>query len=327
MELGSAEKILIVRLSSLGDILLSTPLVRSIRKKYPSVKIDYLLREQYKEAMLHNPNIDTLLTFENNHTDEIKNKIREGRYSVVIDLQNNFRSAGLLDNSDNKIKFAKRTFSKFLLVHFKINMLKSVPPIPERYAAGIANFKLDGKGPELFTNKLPSEIFNSNSRYIGLAPGARHFTKRWLPEYYIELGKMLISEGYKLVLFGGTDDMNLCSEISRALPGSFNLSNNNDLLQTSADMKKCLAVVCNDSGLMHTASSSGVPVIAIFGSTVKEFGFAPYKTKNKIVENTNLSCRPCTHIGRKSCPKKHFKCIKEIMPADVHKNLISLLKE
>jgi heptosyltransferase-2 len=65
---------------------------------------------------------------------------------------------------------------------------------------------------------------------------------------------------------------------------------------------------------MHTATAVGIPVIAFYGSTVKEFGFTPYKAKNLILENNYLSCRPCTHIGRSSCPKKHFKCMKDVSP-------------
>ncbi|MCH7517107.1 MAG: hypothetical protein IIB08_08330 [Bacteroidetes bacterium] len=110
----------------------------------------------------------------------------------------------------------------------------------------------------------------------------------------------------------GKDDKQICRKIVSNLSSAINLSNDNDILQTAADMKMCKAVYCNDSGLMHTATAVSVPVIAFFGSTVREFGFAPYNSINIILENNSLSCRPCTHIGRSSCPKKHFKCMKEI---------------
>ena len=90
-------------------------------------------------------------------------------------------------------------------------------------------------------------------------------------------------------------------------------------------MKECKAIVCNDSGLMHTACAMKVPVLALFGSTIREFGFTPYNNKNLILENKTLSCRPCTHIGRENCPKNHFKCMLELSPGDAYNKLIELI--
>jgi lipopolysaccharide heptosyltransferase II len=328
LKLSSAKKILIIRLSSLGDILLSTPLIRSVKKQYPDIKIDFLLREEYKDTLLLNPNISNLICFTNNRTDEIKKKIRTEKYDIIIDLQNNLRTAGLLEYSGApKVKYKKKNIVKFLLVKFKLNLMKNSEPVPVRYAERIKELQLDDKGLELFTNKEPSQLINDDDKYIGFAPGARHFTKKWLSEYFIELGNKLASDGYKILLFGGKDDMEICRLISNAVQGSVSLANNNDLLQISADIKRCEAVVCNDSGMMHTAAASGVPVLAIFGSTVKEFGFTPYKIKHRVNEHLSLPCRPCTHIGRKNCPEDHFKCMKEITPEAVYQNVISLISE
>ena len=135
----------------------------------------------------------------------------------------------------------------------------------------------------------------------------------------------LTQNGYTIVLFGGKIDKDICAELVDKISGAINLSNNDELLQTAADMKLCKAIVCNDSGLMHTASATGTKVIAIFGSTVKEFGFAPYNCSNLILENNSLTCRPCSHIGRSNCPKKHFNCMKSIKPEFVFEKLKSLL--
>ena len=117
------------------------------------------------------------------------------------------------------------------------------------------------------------------------------------------------------------------SEIHAKIAGAVNLQNDNDLYQISADMKKCKLIVTNDSGLMHTASASGVPLISIFGSSVQEFGFAPYKIKNLILENNSLSCRPCSHIGRSECPQNHFKCMIDITPSFVNDNIQKFMAE
>ena len=184
--------------------------------------------------------------------------------------------------------------------------------VPERYASTLENFKLDEKGPELITDKLANSVILDIENLVGICPGSKHFTKMWPEENYIQLGKLLERNGYTAVLFGGKDDKQICRRIVSNLTSAINLSNDNDILQTAADMKMCEVIYCNDSGLMHTATAVNVPVIAFFGSTVREFGFAPYNSVNIILENNSLSCRPCTHIGRSSCPKKHFKCMKEI---------------
>lgn len=172
---------------------------------------------------------------------------------------------------------------------------------------------LDNAGLELF---LPDNIYHkiNGNNTIGFCPGSRHFTKQWPVDYFIELGKLLAGTGYKIVLFGGKDDRDLCKQISSSIPKALDLSNDNLLLQTATDMKSCKSIICNDSGLMHLACAVNVPVILIMGSTVKEFGFKPYLNRNLIFENNLLSCRPCSHIGRKNCPKKHFKCMLELNP-------------
>ncbi len=100
-----------------------------------------------------------------------------------------------------------------------------------------------------------------------------------------------------------------------------NLCNENDVMQTAANMMMCNVVYCNDSGLMHLATAVNIPVIAFFGSTVKEFGFFPYKSKSLVLESNRLLCRPCTHIGKKSCPQKHFSCMLNITPEEAFNSL------
>jgi len=172
---------------------------------------------------------------------------------------------------------------------------------------------------------LPS--LDPQKKYIGFCPGAKHFTKRWLPEYFIELGNELAKFGYTVVLFGGKAEKELCAKLADKINGSINLQNENDLFRIAADMKLCKLIISNDSGLMHTAASVGAPVAAIFGSTVREFGFEPYGAKNLILENKLLSCRPCSHIGKSSCPKGHFNCMKEIKPQFVLKSVVNFLAE
>ena len=327
-ELSKTNKILIIRLSSLGDILLTTPFIRAIKTQFSHINIDMLVREEYADVIKLNPYIDKKLLFKKDDKSNsiLKEQLRNNNYELVIDLQNNLRSNKIVSSLKiNSVNFDKRSFDKFLLVNFKINKLREAPPIPVRYSNTIQNLKLDEKGLDLFTDKSANLELNGKNNLIGFCPGARHFTKRWPKEYFIELGNKLTQNGYTIVLFGGKIDKEICAELINSISGAINLSNNDELLQTVADMKLCKAVVCNDSGLMHTASVTGTKVIAIFGSTVKEFGFAPYNCNNLILENNSLTCRPCSHIGRSDCPKKHFDCMNSIKPELVFEKLKSFL--
>lgn len=329
MDNFSYKKVLIVRLSSLGDILLITPLIRSIKKENTLTEIHFLLRSEYKDSLVHNPYISKLITLSRaEDASAAKSTLSQNNYDLIIDLQNNFRSRNLIsDFSCAKVYFKKYSLQKLLLVKFKINLMKNAQPIPERYAAPVPGFKLDDEGLDLFTQNNPDGSLKDKQNLIGFCPGSRHFTKMWPLEYYTKLGKILIERGFEIVLFGGKDDQNICKEISSNVSNCVNLCNNNDLLQTAADIKKCKAVVSNDSGLMHVSCALNVPVIAIFGSTVKEFGFTPYRCKNLVLENKSLTCRPCSHIGRNHCPRRHFKCMKEITPQIVYNSINSLLNQ
>ncbi len=318
-------RVLIIRLSSLGDILLTTPIVRSLKKRYPQIIIDFLLRKEYSDIYKYNPYINKLFTLKRDNA--IPGSLNELKYDLIIDLQNNFRSAGIRKKirSGETIIFNKRTFDKLLLVNFKINKLKDADQIPVRYAKAFDNFELDEAGLDLLTGDNKSSINKNDKRYIGFAPGSKHFTKMWPEDYYISLGKKIIDSGFTIAIFGGKDDKELCSRISKQIPYSVDLSNDNDLLTTAVNMKECKVVVCNDSGLMHTACAMNVPVLTFFGSTVAEFGFTPYENKNIIMENNTLTCRPCSHIGRQNCPKKHFKCMLELTPELAYDKLNELI--
>ena len=277
---------------------------------------------------MYNPYINKIYLYEreSEKNNTIIEELKENNYSLIIDLQNNFRTYKI--SSYLKVptkKFNKHSLDKFLLVNFKINNLKGEPQIPERYAKTLNESELDNEGLDLFINDVTSSINKKEKKYVGFAPGARHFTKRWPKEFYVDLGKKLVYDGYSILLFGGKEDNEICSEISSLIPGSINLCNEGEILKTAAGMKECIAVVCNDSGLMHAACAMKVPVLVFFGSSVKELGFTPYKSKNLILENKSLSCRPCSHIGRERCPKKHFKCMLELTPGIAYQKLLELL--
>lgn len=314
-DLTESKKILIIRLSSIGDILLTTPLIRSMKKQNSSMRIDFVIKEEFFELLKNNPYLTNVYRYtkESDKKKELLLSLKANKYDLVIDLQNNNRSREIVYKLGRKtFQFRKNNLKKFLLVHFKVNLLKKAPQIPLRYAK-TAGIKLDNEGLEIFIDKIADSRLDLSEKYIGLCPGAKHYTKRWPKEYLVELGKKLESEGYKVLLFGGINESEVSDEIANQLTGAINLCEES-ILQTAANMKMCKAIYANDSGTMHLSCAVNVPVIAFFGSTVREFGFYPYKTQNVVLEIANLPCRPCTHIGRKSCPLSHFKCMKDITP-------------
>ncbi|MGE5500111.1 MAG: glycosyltransferase family 9 protein [Syntrophothermus sp.] len=326
MPLNELNNVLIIRLSSLGDILLTTPLIRSLKKKYPLVSIDFIMREEYRDVLKHNTYINNLMLFSRTDNTEIHKTVKNRNYDMVIDLQNNLRSRSLTRQVSAPVyKLDKKRLDKFLLVNFGINRLMDAPPVPERYIAAVPELEPDGQGLDLI---LPDNIntVSSPGRNIAMCPGSRHFTKMWPEVNFIELGRLLSMQGYKIFLLGGSSDREICRRIAQEIDGAADLSNNNELFLTAAEMKNCTAIICNDSGMMHTACAAGVPVAVFFGSTVREFGFTPYKNNNLILENNSLSCRPCSHIGRAKCPKGHFKCMKEITPALAFDKISKILK-
>ncbi|MBU0474820.1 MAG: glycosyltransferase family 9 protein [Bacteroidetes bacterium] len=323
MKLIKVKRILVIRLSSLGDVLLTTPLLRVLKFKFPSSQIDYLIKSGFLDAIKLNPNLSRIISWQSDKDFEAKLiELKKNNYDLIIDLQNNLRSKKIVSKlGKNSFTFKKPNIKKFLLVKFKLNLLKDEKSIPQRYVEVLPDLKMDNKGLELF---LPEELISKISdekEVIGLAPGAFHYTKRWPLKYYAEIGNMLIRDGFSVAIFGGKSDREICNELKSKINGSIDLSNDDELLETAVNMKKCMLVVCNDSGLMHTATAVGTPVISVFGSSVKEFGFAPFGVKNLIIENNKLTCRPCSHIGKSSCKKKHFKCMNDLTPNLVYEKV------
>ncbi len=319
---------MIVRFSSLGDVILTTPLIRSLKNKYPEIEIDFCIKNEYVDVLRYNPYIRSIIVYTN--TDGEISKLREtiigNDYDLIIDLQNNYRSKTLLQGIKKPVqKFIKHSFLKFLLVRFKVNLMSRMPQIPVRYAKTLRNFELDKQGLDLFLPKDIKADLPPGNNYIALCPGSKHYTKMWPYDYYIELGEILRLHDYTVVVFGGKMEKELCKTIAAKIPGAIDVCNDDNLYKTAANMQMCSAVVSNDSGLIHIASALQKPILAIFGSTVKEFGFTPYRTKNKVIQDENLSCRPCSHIGRANCPKKHFHCMLRLTPIAVYQNLSYLM--
>lgn len=340
--MSELKKILIIRLSSIGDILLTTPFIRQARKAYPDSQIDFVIKVEYSDLLKNNPNINNLIKFDTNKgmrgLKDLKQSLLEKKYDIVFDLHNNMRSNYLRLGLQSKYKYRikKNKLAQFLFVKFKINRYPEITPIAERYLnVGIpAGIKDDEKGLEFFFDKNSEESINTilehyeikqNDVFYTIAPGAGFYTKRWsIENFKIFVKNILENHNSKIVVLGNTEDKHQ-GEVLAEYDNVIDLTGKLTLMQSAILLSKSKVLVSNDTGLMHMATAVKVPVLGIFGSTVKEFGFFPYRSKARIVEIRDLKCRPCSHIGRNNCPKVHFKCMNDISSDMVVENFEKLL--
>lgn len=343
------QKILIIRLSSIGDILLATPLLRALRENFPDAQLDFLVKSHFAELLRYHPAINQLYEF--NPRDEwsalrnLGRRLSETRYDVIFDIHKSLRSRCLARIAWPKmiLRHRKHGFRRWVLVKTKINLMRRVPPIYQRYLEAATPLDVttakplaDGRWLELFWSEkeereaqreLMAHHWQPHLPMIGIAPGAGYFTKRWPVEYFGELAAGLIRQGHQVVILGGKQDVDLAKKIEEivepALPRDtrelplLNLAGAVSLLGSAAVIKRCRLVVANDSGLMHVAEAAGIPLIAIFGSTTRELGFFPQLQTSRVMENSALSCRPCSHLGHHQCPRRHFRCMRDLMPKEV----------
>jgi heptosyltransferase-2 len=341
-------KALVIRLSSIGDIILASPLIRAFHKRFPNAQIDFAVKIEFAELLLHHPflttihRIDTRTGFSGLR--KIKQSIKSVGYDLVIDIHDNFRSKYLRSRLGTEVASVnKRKLEGFLLTKFKVHTYKGIIPVAERYLETAKKFTVidDGEGLEVFVaqdtrarviDKLKNlGIENSFSvdrnKVIGFCPNAKHNTKMWPREYFMQLGRLLQEKhGARIFLFGGTSDVQHCREVLLGLNGqAVNLAGELSIMETAAAMDVCDVIVTNDTGLMHLAAARRRKIVAIFGPTVQEFGFFPYRANSIVLEKRDLKCRPCSHIGTAECPKKHFRCMIDIRVADALSSVERLL--
>lgn len=332
-------KILLIRMSSIGDIILTSPLIRQLRKLYPDAAIDFLVRQEFAGLLESHPDIQRVISInvkEEGALKSLRAEIREAEYDVILDLHRNFRSLylSIYPNNPPILAIRKNQLKRFLLVKFKLNFYSksadAYRSVPEKYLQAASSLGVDTQDQMLSLHLPPAEKEKADIAWkelsqegfqVVMAPGARHFTKRWPPEYYGELIRRLYTEkGWKTLLLGGPEERPLANEI-REIAGADivkNLCGEISLLQTLAMIRKAPRFLSNDSGLMHVAAAFQRPQIAIFGSTVQALGFFPVNPNARVLEVSDLSCRPCSHIGRNECPKGHFKCMMNVSPVAVY---------
>lgn len=303
-------KILVIRFSSLGDIILTFPMLRKLRRNYPDAAIDFLTKSQFREAVELCGEVNEILCVEDS-LPALRREISRRQYNVCIDLQNNLKSRFLRAfNARIVSQYRKNNFRKFLLVNGGINFYDEIVPVYRRYIQAAGNLiSTDDRAYEHGSIKtLPTDI--PIEKYIVAAPSSKHFTKTYPADQFAEFINGL--KGYSVVLTGSSaeTDVKICEYIESNCNGVVNLCGKTSISQLAYIISNSELVVSNDSAVMHLSEAVGKRTAAIFGSTVKEFGFYPQLKESIVIEQKEISCRPCSHIGLFECPALHFNCMR-----------------
>ncbi|MDO8446305.1 MAG: lipopolysaccharide heptosyltransferase II [Deltaproteobacteria bacterium] len=337
-------KFLIIRLGSMGDVVLTTPVIKVLKDRYPDAELDFLVKKEYSNLLAANPNIRKIIPFNSKGEHRgvrgllnAASELREERYTHVIDLHGNLRSrmiSALLRGSKT-LRYDKQALKRrMLLLGLKVHTIHTVDAYLEALEPLFVGAGLKpAPTPILYlskADKAKAEVFlvendlSNASVIIGLAPGAKWRTKMWPEENFIEVGRRLVKElGAKILVFGGPDEAELCIKVAEGIGKGTCVAGKVGLRDAAALISRCKAFVSNDSGPMHIATAVGTPVVAIFGPTIRGFGFSPLG-KSAIVEK-EMKCRPCSLHGGDKCPNGHFECMKGIPVDEVFERVRELL--
>lgn len=321
MSSSNPKRILIVRFSSIGDIVLTFPVVAAIKSLFPDCKIDYVTKQNFKVLLEGCPAIDEVFLLEDS-LQALRRKINLAQYDAILDLHNNLRTRLLFGFHLKRVfRFPKNNLEKWLLTTFKI-FPKQRKHVVERYLSTLSKFVSDWP---IATANNPYSIpiaaqFDIQARfdlvpktYVAIAIGAQFSTKRLPTEMLIELVKKI--DGPKLLL-GGKEDQAASSAILDTCKGQHLISavGLTDIHESAWLVKNSRILLTHDTGLMHIGASFEVPLHVIWGNTIRDFGMYPYRLEQEEVyhyEVADLPCRPCSKIGHQSCPKGHFACMRK----------------
>jgi ADP-heptose:LPS heptosyltransferase len=299
--------------------VLTSPVIRCLKTQIKDVEIHFVTKEIFSDILINNPHINRVHSFKSD-VNELFDVLKAQKFDYVIDLHKNLRSYRLKQKLGVKsFSFNKLNIEKLLAV--KLKAINNLPPIHivERYLETVKELGVvnDQVGLDYFIAKkdevdVASIYFKGVAkRFIVLVLGGSYYTKQ-IP--YAKLKEMCATAKLPIVLMGGKSDVPIAEELVKEFPNLMNTCGKFSINQSASIISQCEWVISSDTGLMHIASAFNKKIISIWGNTIPQFGMSPYKpnTENKIIEVKNLSCRPCSKLGYKKCPKGHFKCMNEI---------------
>lgn len=319
-----ARKILIVRLSSLGDIILTFPLLKKLRRNLPESKIDFLTKPEFREAVELAGITDSIITADRG-IGELRSLIRQKSYDTVLDVQGSRKSIYLTAFNGKSVKrLRKGRFKKFLLVNGRIDLFDEIVPVYRRYVNTASELLPSGdtgfETLELHTSPVPVP----SGPYIVIAPSSRHFTKTYPAELFSGFMNTAVNTTAVLVGSGSAADMEVCGKIENTTANVTNMCGKLSVRELAYVIQNSAIVITNDSAVLHLSEALNKQTTAIYGGTVKQLGFFPQLETTRVLERNEVSCRPCSHIGLPECPALGFDCMRKIILSRENTGLNSL---
>jgi heptosyltransferase-2 len=329
-----APEILAVRFSSLGDLVLTTPLFRAIRTRHPGARITVVTRREYGPLFEPSPRIARVIGWDQRTPlTTLAKELRQTAWTHRLDLHGSLRSLALRNLVGGQWgTYPKHRWARSVLIRSKRNVYRDPRPVAERYfdAAAELDVTPDGKGAEVFVSMeaasqaerfLRQNSLGHRRTLIALVPGAAHATKEWPEHHWITLVVMLVEQGVDLVILGGVKEQAVGERLAAVGSGRVaSAAGRFDLGGTAALLKQARCAIAGDTGVMHLATAVGTPVVTLLGPTVGAFGFLPYHARATVLER-DLPCRPCSKMGGAACPLGHHNCLELITPAEVSEAL------
>ncbi|MGB1038191.1 MAG: glycosyltransferase family 9 protein [Bacteroidia bacterium] len=326
-------KVLIIRFSSIGDIVITTPIIRAVRQKYPEAEIDFLTKSQFSELISNNRNLNRVYSLDTDNEQETISKLKKEDFDIVIDLHKNLRTRKLKAHLKPAkwYSYKKLNIQKWLLSNFKINLMPD-KHLVDRYFDGLKELDLvnDQEGldyhfPADFSMNLQDFGLESH-RFICTAIGGTYQTKQIPEDVILNVIKRL---NEPIVLIGGGEaDEQKSKSITQQLPANrvVNLCNKLSFHESAYVIKNANKFITGDTGMMHIASAFDTPIISIWGNTHPHFGMYAYRPKKGQIHNhiVPLKCNPCSKLGSKVCPRGHFRCMVEQDIGQIVKNCLSI---
>ena len=317
---SSPKRILIIRFSSIGDIVLTFTVASTIKSLYPHCSIDFVTKPQFKELLNACPDLDTIYTLTGTVA-QLRKEIDFNQYDAILDLHHNLRSRILLGFQFGKVyRFPKNNIEKWLLTTFKTRP-KIIRHVTERYLetlsaytkAPIVGIAPAYRVPDASKIDIKETFQVEPSKYVAVAIGAQFATKRMPTDLLVELIQKI---NLPVLLLGAKEDQLTANEILEQCTSNiiFSAVGTATIHESAWLVKNAKALLTHDTGLMHIGASFEVPLHVIWGNTTRDFGMYPYRVEQEQVFNyevSGLSCRPCSKIGHQSCPKGHFSCMRQ----------------
>lgn len=323
-------RLLLIRFSSIGDVLLTTPLIRVLRARLPDARLAFLTRRAFTPLVSDHPALDDVIALDPGRgLPALARRLREERFTHVLDLHGSLRTRVLRLLVPARWRgYRHHRAARGILIRTRRDVYPRHLPVPERYFDAARDFGVtpDGGPPEFHLGEtaeatalgwLADRGLGTSRPVAALAPGAAHGTKQWPRAHWAAFIPMMVARGWDCVLVGGPADRALAEGLAAeagahvaSAAGRFGLQ------ETGATIRRARVLVSGDTGVMHMATAVGTPVVALFGPTVRQFGFYPYRAPHEVLEQA-LSCRPCTAWGGERCPLGHHRCLVDTTPAAV----------